>query len=101
MRSHVLLPAFTRRSLLRGLGAAAALPILAACQSQVEVTRVVEKPVDCRITVTISPQQDSALLIPQLTANKTRRRPRCILRQDRENGGGLSRALRHLAKLIE
>jgi hypothetical protein len=40
---------FARRSFLAGLGASAALPILAACQPQI-VEKVVEKPVDRVIT---------------------------------------------------
>ena len=40
---------FARRSFLAGLGASAALPILAACQPQI-VEKVVEKPVDRVVT---------------------------------------------------
>jgi hypothetical protein len=58
---NVTLRPFTRRAFLVGLGATAALPLLAACQPSVEkeivevekeVTRVVEKPVEVEKQVT-------------------------------------------------
>ncbi len=49
MSEKVLSRRLTRRSFLAGLGAAAALPILAACQPQV-VEKIVEKPVEKVVT---------------------------------------------------
>ena len=49
MEAKFLSTRFTRRSFLAGLGATAALPILAACQPQV-VEKVVEKPVEIVVT---------------------------------------------------
>ena len=53
--NKTLIPRFTRRSFLAGLGAASALPILAACQPQVvteERVQVVEKEVPVERVVT-------------------------------------------------
>ena len=53
--NKTLIPSFTRRSFLAGLGAASALPILAACQPQVvteERVQVVEKEVPVERVVT-------------------------------------------------
>ena len=47
--NKTLIPRFTRRSFLAGLGAAAALPVIAACQPQI-VEKVVEKPVEVVVT---------------------------------------------------
>ena len=52
MEGSFLSNRFTRRTFLAGLGATAALPILAACQPQtveVEVTREVEKVVEVEV----------------------------------------------------
>ena len=62
MEAKFLSSRFTRRSFLAGLGATAALPILAACQPQV-VEKIVEKPVIQKETVVVEKVVEKEVIV--------------------------------------
>ncbi len=65
MEAKLLSDKFTRRSFLAGLSAAAALPILAACEPQV-VEKVVEKPVEVVVTQVVEKVVEKEVVVQEV-----------------------------------